>query len=64
MTEDADRIASWDELPPGVRACIGPALPPGHTVWACPSDNGRGGVHIEWWWLDEDEELIEVFWIE
>ncbi|MBI5718885.1 MAG: hypothetical protein HZC37_14540 [Burkholderiales bacterium] len=59
-----DRLVPWAELPAGIRERIGPALPPGHAVWACPRKNGRGGIHIEWWWIDARGELIEAFWFE
>ena len=59
-----DVIAAWDDIPPAVRARIGAALPPGHTVWRCPSRGRRGGVVIEWWWHDERGELIDAFWEE
>lgn len=59
---DDDRVVPWDELPPEVRDRIGPSLPSGHAVWACPRKDGRGGVHIEWWWHNGEGELIEAFW--
>lgn len=65
LSDDADdRLAEWDEIPQPIRDAIGDELPPGHTVWRCPSDDGRGGMAIEWWWLDERGELIEAFWFE
>jgi len=54
----------WDELPIGIRNRIGPALPDGHAVWACLRQNGRGGAHTEWWWIDDRGDLVEAFWIE
>lgn len=62
--EGGDRLAADDEIPPAMRDAIGGALPRGHTVWRCPRHDGRGGVVIEWWWLDEGGELIEAFWFD
>ena len=59
-----DTLVPWDELPPEVRAAIGPCLPQGHSVFACPSRDGRGGVVVEWWWLNAQHELVEAFWFE
>ena len=61
---DDDRIVAWADLPPEVRALIGPSLPAGHVVWACPRSAGRGGVHIEWWWHNEHGDLVEAFWFD
>ena len=61
---DEDRLVDWADIPPAVRARIGPALPPGHGVWACLCKNGRGGAHTEWWWIDERGELLEAFWFD
>ena len=60
---DEDRMDEWADIPPEVRARIGPALPPGHSVWACMS-MARGGTHTEWSWIDERGELLDAFWLE
>lgn len=62
--EPDDHQVEWDEIPQPVRERIGSALPPGHTVWRCPRHDGRGGVAIEWWWLDERGEMIDAFWFD
>ena len=60
--EPDDHAVAWDQLPQPIRDAIGGALPSGHSVWRCPRHDGRGGVVIEWWWLDERGELVEAFW--
>jgi hypothetical protein len=62
--EPDDHPVAWEEVPAEVRASIGPSLPPGDTVWRCPGHDGRGKVVIEWWWMDEQGELIEAFWLD
>ncbi len=62
QTADDDRPVPWDELPAWLREQIGLSLPAGHAIWACPRGNGRGGVHTEWWWEDEQGQLVEAFW--
>lgn len=64
MNADDDRLVAWDEIPPAIRARIGPALPAGDAVWACRCKDGRGGVHTEWWWIDAGGQLVEAFWLE
>lgn len=61
--EPDDHAIAWEQIPPAVRDTIGGgALPRGHSVWRCPRHDGRGGVVIGWWWLDENGELVEAFW--
>ncbi len=67
-----DTLLTWEQTPQQVRAAVIEAaggLPRGHTIWRCPRRK-RGGwfkpdtVVIEYWWEDEDGNLIDAFWLE
>ncbi len=63
------------EVPPGIRRDVLANLPPGGVLMRCPRREpahglagllglGRDGVTIEWWLLDADGELIDIYWNE
>ncbi len=60
---DGEEQVAFEDLPPGIQAAIGESLPPGHTVWRVPCADSRNRPVVEWWWLDEEGDLIEGFWI-
>ena len=61
------------EVPPSIRAKVLSMAQPGDQLWRCPRWGApRGALGflgvgprdavIEWWLIDADGELIEVFW--
>lgn len=61
------------EVPPSIRAKVLSMAQPGDQLWRCPrwgAPRGALGLLgvgprdavIEWWLIDADGELIEVFW--
>lgn len=69
--EDDCRVDVFsDEVPALVRQAALKLMRPGDTLWRCPRLGaaagmfGSGGLEtvIEWWLLDIQGDLIEVFW--
>lgn len=58
------------EVPPAVRDAVLARMVPGDTLWRCPRMGapkgglglGRREVLVEWWLIDANGGLIEVFW--
>ena len=70
---DEDRLVHVhsDEVPPSIRVAALELMTAGDTLWRCPrltgkskgwSGKGPPQVANEWWLMDSNGDLIEVFW--
>lgn len=69
MEEDRRVDPSDPEVPASVRSTVLPPWQPGDSLWRCPRVGGRKSwfstereIVIEWWLLDANGELIDVYW--
>lgn len=62
---EPDRAVALEspEVPEGIRAAVLRHRQPGDVLWRCVRQAGRRkGLHLEWWLMTADGDLIEAFW--